>query len=315
MATQCPDKVTLVIGGSRGIGRQVAIDFAKAGYAVVVSGRSANDASTVAPFPPNPNSQQSTITTVTREIQELGGIAAAIPVDTRDEKSVTKLIQDTVATFGRIDVLIYNSGAIWWSSVAGTPYKRYKLLQAVNADGLYASIQASLPVFEKQGSKGRIIVVSPPIYSRFFRGKTAYSMAKVSMSVLVKGLAMDWEREGKKDMAITSIWPASSIDSAATTNFKETNPDGARQLRKPTIYSDAMLAIVRAPAEKVNGLLTLDEDFLREFEGVTDFSKYALVPGSTPPRTMPLEFPNLRVKEHDDEGNRIDSNLIRRSKL
>ena len=78
----------------------------------------------------------------------------------------------------------------------------------MNADGLYASVQASLPVFEKQGWKGRIIVVCPPIYSRFFRGKTAYSMAKVAMSVLVKGLAMDWEREGKKEMAVTGIWPA-----------------------------------------------------------------------------------------------------------
>lgn len=116
--------------------------------------------------------------------------------------------------YGRIDVLIYNSGAIWWSSVAGTPYKRYKLLQAVNTDGLYAAIQASLPVFEKQGWKGRVIVVSPPIYSRFFRGKTAYAMAKVSMSVLVKGLAMDWEREGKKHMAITGIWPAAVSDSS-----------------------------------------------------------------------------------------------------
>lgn len=50
--------------------------------------------------------------------------------------------------------------------------------------------------------------VSPPIYSRFFRGKTAYAMGKVGMSVLTMGIAMDWEREGKKDMAITSIWPA-----------------------------------------------------------------------------------------------------------
>lgn len=64
---------------------------------VVVSGRSASDASAVTPFPPDPNSQQSTITTVAREIRELGCEAAAIPVDTRDEKSVTKLIQDAVA--------------------------------------------------------------------------------------------------------------------------------------------------------------------------------------------------------------------------
>ena len=86
--------------------------------------------------------------------------------------------------------------------------KRFQLLQEVNVGGLYATIQASLPYFQRNGWRGRIIVVSPPIYSRFFRGKTAYAMGKVAMSVLTKGMAMDFKREGKKEMAITSIWPA-----------------------------------------------------------------------------------------------------------
>ena len=86
--------------------------------------------------------------------------------------------------------------------------KRFQLMQRVNPEGLYGTVQACLPHFKKNGWKGRIIVVSPPIYSRFFRGKTAYAMGKVGMSVLTKGMAMDFEREGRKDMAITSIWPA-----------------------------------------------------------------------------------------------------------
>jgi NAD(P)-dependent dehydrogenase (short-subunit alcohol dehydrogenase family) len=68
-------------------------------------------------------------------------------------------------------------------------------------------VQAALPHLKKHGS-GRIIVVSPPIYSRFFRGKTGYAMGKIGMSVLTKGLAMDFQRQGLTDMAITSIWPA-----------------------------------------------------------------------------------------------------------
>jgi NAD(P)-dependent dehydrogenase (short-subunit alcohol dehydrogenase family) len=111
--------------------------------------------------------------------------------------------------YGHLDVLVYNSGAIWWASVEKTPMKRFQLMQRINVEGLYGTVQAALPHFEKNGWKGRIIVVSPPIYSRFFRGKTAYAMGKVGMSILTKGLAMDWEREGKTDMAITSIWPAS----------------------------------------------------------------------------------------------------------
>ena len=86
--------------------------------------------------------------------------------------------------------------------------KRFQLMQRVNPEGLYGTVQACLPHFKQNGWKARIIVVSPPIYSRFFRGKTAYAMGKVGMSVLTKGLAMDFEREGRTEMAITSIWPA-----------------------------------------------------------------------------------------------------------
>lgn len=85
--------------------------------------------------------------------------------------------------------------------------KRFQLMQKVNPEGLYGTVHAALPHLKREG-KGRIIVVSPPIYSRFFRGKTAYAMGKVGMSVLTKGLAMDFERQGLSDMAITSIWPA-----------------------------------------------------------------------------------------------------------
>lgn len=69
--------------------------------------------------------------------------------------------------------------------------------------------------------------------------------------------------------------------------------------------------MLRAPHAKVNGLLDTDEDFLREKCGVTDFSKYAVVPGSTPRRIMPAKFPVLEVAEQDDEGQRMDSVKLR----
>ena len=66
--------------------------------------------------------------------------------------------------------------------------KRFQLMQKVNAEGLYGCVQACLPFFAENEWQGRIVVVCPPIYERFFRGKTAYAMGKVGMSVLVKGL-------------------------------------------------------------------------------------------------------------------------------
>lgn len=95
--------------------------------------------------------------------------------------------------------------------------KRFQLMQRVNVEGLYGAVQEALPHLKEEGASGteggrrrRIIVVCPPIYSRFFRGKTAYAVGKVGMSVLVKGLGMDFAREGvmEKGLAIGGLWPA-----------------------------------------------------------------------------------------------------------
>jgi hypothetical protein len=98
-----------------------------------------------------------------------------------------------------------------------------------------------------------------------------------------------------------------AIESAATEKYTKTNPDEARDLRKSTIFSDTILDMLRAPASVVNGQLELDEDFLRRQVGITDFSKYSVVPGSSPRRIMPAELPDLTVKEQADEGTRRDS--------
>ncbi|KAK0711037.1 hypothetical protein B0H67DRAFT_494023 [Lasiosphaeris hirsuta] len=314
MAANGEKPVALVVGASRGIGRQVAIDLAANGYAVVVSAKSYSKDANTSPFPPNPNSRASTITTVGREIREAGGEATAIPVDTSDLASVERLVAQSIDVYRRLDVLVYNSGAIWWASVGATPTKRFQLMQRVNVEGLYGAVQAALPHLKRRGT-GRIIVVSPPIYSRFFRGKTAYAVGKVGMSVLTKGLAMDFERQGLTGMAITSIWPAVSIESAATEPFSRKDPTFANDLRKSTIFSDAILAMLSAPAPEVNGQLELDEDFLRRHAGITDFSKYSVVPGSSPRRIMPAELPDLTVKEQDDEGIRHDSTKEKSAKL
>ncbi|EJP65177.1 short chain dehydrogenase [Beauveria bassiana ARSEF 2860] len=325
--------VALVVGASRGIGRQVAVDFAAHGYAgmshpahhhhhhhhtlelnIVVAAKTVSDPSKPITSIPDPKSNESTITTVSYEIRQACGEAHPIQVDVRSEESVNSLIAQTIAKYGRLDVLIYNSGAIYWASVQDTPLKRFKLMQSVNPEGLYATIQAALPHLTQapSSSGGRILVVSPPIYSRFFRGKTAYAMGKVGMSVLTKGLAMDFVRQGlvARGTAITSLWPAVAIESAATERVTRLDPAEARDLRKPTIFSDAMLAIVRAPAEDVNGELLLDEDFLHDYCGVRDFRKYNVVPDSEPRRIMPARLPDLRVAEQDDEGKRVDSTKL-----
>ena len=70
-------------------------------------------------------------------------------------------------------------------------------------------------------------------------------MGKVGMSVLTKGLAMDFERQGRKDMAVTSIWPASSIESAATEGAVRSDQELNKDLRKPVSSTPAFMLPVR----------------------------------------------------------------------
>lgn len=100
------------------------------------------------------------------------------------------------------------------------------------------------------------------------------------------------------------------IESAATEQFTRKDPNYAKDLRKATIFSDAILAMLKAPVSVINGQLELDEDFLRKHAGVTDFSKYSVVPGTSPRRIMPAELPDLTVKEQDDQGMRVDSSKL-----
>ena len=119
-----------------------------------------------------------------REIEEAGYQAFPLQTDVRDFDNVQRAVDVTLKQHKRLDVLVYNSGAIWWSSVEKTPMKRFQLMQRVNPEGLYGAVQACLPHFYRNGAdgkgKGRIVVISPPIYRRFLRGKTAYAMGKVN---------------------------------------------------------------------------------------------------------------------------------------
>ncbi|KAI5778547.1 short chain dehydrogenase [Geopyxis carbonaria] len=305
--TTAPKPAALVIGASRGIGRQIALALAAAGYAVTVAGKTTSMPSPGAPAP-DPNSPASTINTVVREIIAQGHTATAIAVDVRSPASIAALIAAAVAAYGPLSVLVYNAGAIYWAPVSRTPLARYTLMHEVNAAGLYASVQAALPHMEPAA---RVVVVAPPVYSRFFRGKTAYAMTKVAMSVLVKGLAMDWDREGS-ERAITGLWPATAVESAAT---RRVMGEERRELRTAKVFSDAVLAVLAAERGRVNGVLAVDEDFLRDVAGVTEFGGYAVVEGSVPRRIMPKEFPDLTVEEQDDKGMRVDSSRGDKAKL
>ena len=98
----------------------------------MVAAKSTSDASKVDPFPPDPNSQQSTISTVQREIREAGGKATAIAVDTRDFESVQKLVDETV----KVKKLLWAIGIMSDVLADLRPYRRPYLQFGSNMVGL-----------------------------------------------------------------------------------------------------------------------------------------------------------------------------------
>ncbi|KAH9504951.1 Hydroxysteroid dehydrogenase-like protein 2 [Bulinus truncatus] len=275
-------KSALVIGATRGIGKQIALKFSENGYKVCVAAKTTE----------NTDKLPGTIYDVCKEINDNGGNAMPLKCNVRKEEDVTNTIRHCIDTYGSLDVAVYNAGAVLWNSVVETPLKRWDLMNEVNARGAYCMVQNILPhMLEKK--KGRLILVSPPIYNRFFKGKTPYSMTKVAMTVLVHGLANELKGTG---VSISALWPATVIESHVT-QIRNLAP---AFMRKPTIFADACFNIAEEQTDKLNGLALIDEDYLR-MEGVTDFTKYRCDPVQEPDRMMPKKFPSLLVAEELDD--------------
>jgi citronellol/citronellal dehydrogenase len=260
------ERVAIVTGASRGIGRALALGLAKAGCHVVIAAKS------IASTEKLPGS----IFTVAAEVEALGAQALPIQVDVRDAEQIENLAAKTLERFGRIDLLVNNAGALHWSSLLDTPAKRFDLVMDVNARAAFLCCRAVLPAMMRQ-RWGHIINMSPPLDLSMVPGRIAYAISKLGMTLLSMGLA---EEARPHNIAVNSLWPVTIIESQASINHALGKPE---MWRKPDILVDCVLRLAQKEPAAITGQALLDEDFLRA-EGVTDFSGYACVPGTQPPR-------------------------------
>jgi citronellol/citronellal dehydrogenase len=259
-------RVAVVTGASRGIGRAIVLGLARAGWDVVVAAKSVESSDKL------PGS----IHTVAAEAEALGASALPIQIDVRDEAQIDALGERTLERFGRVDLLVNNAGALHWANLIDTPAKRFDLVMGVNARAAFLCSRAVLPAMIRQG-RGHIVNMSPPMDLTLVPGRIAYAISKLGMTMLTIGLAQEVKAHG---VAVNSLWPVTVIESQASINHRLGTP---AMWRKPDILVDCVLRLVEKRPEEVTGQALLDEDFLRA-EGVTDFDRYACVPGTQPPR-------------------------------
>jgi citronellol/citronellal dehydrogenase len=258
--------VAIITGASRGIGRALALGLARAGWDIVVAAKSTVSTEQL------PGS----IHSVAAEVQAFGRQALPVQVDVRDEGQIERLAHQAHERFGRIDLLVNNAGALFWKDLRDTPARKFDLVMAVNARAAFLCAQAVVPVMIHQ-RRGHIINMSPPLDLGMVPGRIAYSISKLGMTLLSHGLAVELRPH---NIAVNSLWPVTIIESQASINWKLGTP---ALWRKPDILVDCVLRLVRKEPGELTGQALLDEDFLRS-EGVSDFSGYACVPGSEPPR-------------------------------
>jgi citronellol/citronellal dehydrogenase len=258
------ERVALITGSSRGIGRALALGLAADGWRIVVAAKSVESTERL------PGS----IHTVAAEIAAAGGEALPVQIDVRDDTQIENMTAAALERFGRIDLLINNAGALFWQQLSDTPAKKFDLVMAVNARAACLCARAVLPHMIRQGG-GHIINMSPPLDLKFVPGRIAYCISKMGMTLLTIGLAEE-VREHK--IAVNSLWPSGMIESQATINWRLGDRS---QWRKPEILLDCVRLIVKIPPPTFTGQVLIDEDFLRT-QGVTDFSGYACVPAGQP---------------------------------
>lgn len=259
-------RVAIVTGASRGIGRAIALGLARAGWRVTIAAKST--AST--------DKLPGSIFTVAQEVEALGSEALPVQVDVRDEGQIEAMAARTLERFGRIDLLVNNAGALHWQGLLDTPARKFDLVMGVNARAACLCSRAVLGTMIPQ-RYGHIINMSPPLDLGMVPGRIAYAISKLGMTLLTFGLA---EEVRAHNIAVNSLWPVTIIESQASINWKLGNP---ALWRKPDILVDCVLRLVQKEPAALTGQALLDEDFLRA-AGVTDFSGYACVPGTNPPR-------------------------------
>jgi len=259
------NKTVFISGGSRGIGKAIAMRLAKEGANIAIAAKTVD---------PNPK-LDGTIFTAAEEIAKAGnGKVLPLQADIRFEESINEAVEKTVGTFGGIDILINNASAISLSQTEQTEWKRWELMQGINVRGTFFTSKACIPHLKKAHNP-HILNLSPPVNldPNWFAKHLAYTISKYGMSMIILGLAE--ELKGNR-IAANALWPKTTIATAAVQNLLGGDFLMQRS-RTAEIVADAAFYILQRPSFECTGNFFIDEDVLKS-EGVTDFSHYAVNP-------------------------------------
>jgi 3-hydroxybutyrate dehydrogenase len=172
------DKVAVITGSASGIGKEIALEYAKAGAKVVIADLKLEAASATA-----------------AEIVQAGGMAMGVVMDVTSEAQVDKGIADVVAAYGGVDILISNAGIQIIDAIVDLSFDDWKKLLAIHLDGAFLTTRACMREMIKSGKGGSVIYMGSVHSHEASPLKAPYVAAKHGLLGLAKVVA----KEGAKN--------------------------------------------------------------------------------------------------------------------
>jgi 3-hydroxybutyrate dehydrogenase len=168
------DKVCIVTGAASGIGKEIALTYAREGGKVAIADLNKEAAQAVAD-----------------EIKAAGGTAMAVAMDVTSEEQVNAAIAEVVAAYGGVDVLVSNAGIQIVHPIEDYPFADWKKMIAIHLDGAFLTTKACVPHMQKSGNGGSIIYMGSVHSKEASVLKSAYVTAKHGLIGLCKTVAKE----------------------------------------------------------------------------------------------------------------------------
>jgi len=253
-------RVAVVTGASRGIGEAIARRLAMEGAKVVVSARTVEQGE---------HPLEGTITDTVNRIRAAGGEAHAVRADVGRADDRKHLIEEAVATYGPVDILVNNAAVTYFIPIAQFPEKRRNLMFEVQVYGPMEMAQMVLQGMIEKG-RGHIIYISSgaaihprkPYTAAAGRGGTVYGMVKAAMERFSTGLAAEVYDQ---NVAVNAISPG--LVATPGTVFHHLVNEQNKDIQSPVeAISEAVCFIARSEPKVITGRVDQIQPFMSEFK-------------------------------------------------